>query len=70
MSEYLSVHPNPFKDFIQINTSKDFFITDILGNLIYSGSQKTINTGEWESGIYFIHLNDYFQSSIKVVKVK
>ena len=69
INDYALCQPNPFNNFINVNTNKDIFITDILGNLIYSGIQQTINTTKWKSGIYFIHLKENPDTIFKLVKV-
>ena len=40
-----------------------------MGRLIFSGNDKNrINTSDWNSGMYFIHLNNNIKA-VKIIKI-
>jgi OOP family OmpA-OmpF porin len=74
-----SVFPNPSHDFVTVhstsNSSVNYFIREISGRLISSGTlspgsrETTISISDLASGIYFIELSDDQSSStIKIVR--
>ena len=61
-------YPNPFNEKLIIKTSFNFSIKDILGKLVLRDRKNTIiNTQNWKSGTYFIHLED--NSVHKIIKL-
>lgn len=79
----LTAAPNPFNDQVEIGAdhlNKDFptllSVRDILGKEVFSISyaerktlKETIDLSEFDSGVYFIHVNNDLQKSvIRVVK--
>ena len=68
--EQIKVYPNPFSDVIKWNGFKAVEVRDILGKLMYiSENTNHISTSTWETGIYFLSLNDKIQT-IKVIKIQ
>ena len=58
-NNFISIHPNPSKDFIYINHTDDKVIEQVsvhnrLGQLVLTSQQKTIDTSQLTAGIYFI----------------
>ena len=67
--EQIKVYPNPFSDVIKWNSFEGIEVRDILGKLMYtSENTNRISTSTWQTGIYFLHLNDKNQT-IKVIKI-
>jgi len=67
--ELVKIYPNPFKEFILLETQQEVEVRDVLGKLIFSSTgTKVILTSDWDSGIYFIHLKDKNQTS-KLIKI-
>ncbi len=65
----LLVFPNPFSDFLHLDSPENIEVRNILGNLIYSSeSSSLIHTYNWNSGVYFIYLKNKNQT-IKIVKI-
>lgn len=71
-AEDLKIYPNPFKDFINLETTESYTykITDVLGNLVEQNTSKNTNIGaHLSSGIYVLELNvgtqKYFKKIIK-----
>ncbi len=61
--------PNPFKDILKVS-KKDYYITNALGQKIYSSKfETTINTSSWHEGLYFLHFYN-LQSTVKLIKIK
>ena len=61
-------YPNPFNEKLIIKTSFNFSVKDILGKLVLRNKKNTIiNTQNWKSGTYFIHLED--NSVHKIIKL-
>lgn len=60
-----SIYPNPSKDVLNIklalnNKSLKIEVFDILGKLVYhtnSTNNKSINTSNWNSGLYFVKIS-------------
>jgi hypothetical protein len=68
--EKVKIYPNPFKDFLLLNSKQQVEVRDILGQLIFSAeSTNRISTSNWGSGIYFISLKDKKQT-LKVIKIQ
>ena len=66
----ISVYPNPFDDFIILDTDFNYSVIDIYGRLILdSVNKKKINTSKWSPGIYFIHLNNKMNQVVKIIKI-
>ena len=62
----LTVFPNPFIDFMNVNSDSYFIITDILGRIMYSfNGISFINTSSWKPGLYFVNSG---RESFKVIK--
>ena len=62
----LTVFPNPFLDFMNVNSDSYFIITDILGRIMYSfNGVSFINTSSWKPGLYFVNSG---RESFKVIK--
>ena len=67
--DILDVYPNPFYSTININSHYSYSIRDVMGRLIFSGNDKNrINTSDWNSGMYFIHLNNNIMA-VKIIKI-
>ncbi|GGD70742.1 hypothetical protein GCM10011514_38540 [Emticicia aquatilis] len=64
------VYPNPVGNILFIKSDYDISIHDSRGNLHQTilSSQKTINTSNWPSGIYFITENGGIRRTVKIVK--
>ena len=63
--------PNPFSNFIKIEKEKHWYITNTIGQIIYtSNKSSTINTSLWKSGVYFLHFTNSIHKSVKLLKVK
>tara|TARA_B100000900_G_scaffold154022_1_gene130817 strand:- start:2794 stop:5037 length:2244 start_codon:yes stop_codon:yes gene_type:complete len=61
-------YPNPFNEKLIVKTSSNFSIKDILGKQVLRNKKNTIiNTQNWKSGTYFIHLED--NSVHKIIKL-
>lgn len=61
-------YPNPFNEKLIVKTSFNFSVKDILGKLVLRNRENTIiNTQNWKSGTYFIHLED--NSVHKIIKL-
>ena len=61
-------YPNPFNEKLIVKTSFNFSVKDILGKLVLRNKKNTIiNTQNWKSGTYFIHLED--NSVHKIIKL-
>ena len=61
-------YPNPFNEKLIVKTSSNFSVKDILGKLVLRNKKNTIiNTQNWKSGTYFIHLED--NSVHKIIKL-
>ena len=61
-------YPNPFNEKLIVKTSFNFSVKDILGKLVLKNKKNTIiNTQNWKSGTYFIHLED--NSVHKIIKL-
>ena len=61
-------YPNPFNEKLIVKTSSNFSVKDILGKLVLRNRKNTIiNTQNWKSGTYFIHLED--NSVHKIIKL-
>ena len=66
----ISVYPNPFDDFIILDTDFNYSVIDIYGRLILdSVNKRKINTSKWSPGIYFIHLNNKMNQVVKIIKI-
>ena len=69
ISELVMIYPNPFTDVLYLVAEENIEVRDILGKLIYySEGTHRVQTSDWESGIYFIHLKNKKQT-FKVVKI-
>ena len=63
------IYPNPFIDVLYLVAEENIEVRDILGKLIYSSEgTHRVQTSDWESGIYFIHLKNKKQT-YKVIKI-
>ena len=72
----LTVYPNPFQNYFIILISSDdntfiLNVTDILGKTILNSkitenNEQIINSGEWNKGIYLIHV--YYGEKMEAVK--
>ena len=69
LREFVKVYPNPFTHSLFIQTDYNYFIKDISGRLVLDSNKKQINTSNWDSGVYFIHLEDQNRSVIKILKI-
>jgi hypothetical protein len=72
LNDGLKVYPNPFKEFINLDTPEAFTykITDVLGNTVEQSTSKNTNIGaHLSSGIYVLEINigtqKYFKKIIK-----
>ncbi|MEE2931055.1 MAG: CotH kinase family protein [Bacteroidota bacterium] len=64
------VFPNPFSERLYIE-GNNITITDVVGRTVYHSkkyNRSPINTSKWNSGIYFVNLNN--TSSTKLIKIK
>ncbi len=68
-NEEVSIFPNPFNNFLNINFDGSYYVFDVVGRKVLLSDKKFLNTSSWQPGIYFIHLNGNYQKSIKAVKV-
>jgi len=78
--DLVSVYPNPVKDFITINTSKQSFnsknrirIYDVVGKMVLeeqtNSNIEKVNISSFSSGVYYVEvLNDNFMSTHKIIK--
>ena len=68
----INVYPNPFTNKLNIFYDNRIKITDILGRTILSlnATNETINTSNWNTGVYFINLIDSSKKRIKLIKIK
>tara|TARA_B100001250_G_scaffold195780_1_gene168184 strand:- start:314 stop:2560 length:2247 start_codon:yes stop_codon:yes gene_type:complete len=70
LMEEVIIYPNPFSDILHLETKEKLEVRDILGKLLYSSEgMNSIQTADWESGIYFISLKDKKQI-LKAIKIK
>lgn len=67
IANQLNIYPNPFSSethltFFEEQNNSVIIITNILGEevkkIIFSGKQLTLEKGELEKGMYFVHLSD------------
>ena len=67
----IKIYPNPFQDFIIIESSVDFHITNAIGQTIYISKNNNahINTKEWENGLYILHSPE-LNNTVKLIKMK
>ena len=64
------VYPNPFSDFLNIENINDFYITNAIGQKIYSSNNiSQLDTKEWKEGLYILH-SPNLNNSIKIVKMR
>lgn len=59
------VYPNPFIDYLSNDTKENIQISSILGDILYSGSAKYINTKDYSIGIYLITIDSKTELFIK-----
>jgi hypothetical protein len=69
----ISVYPNPVKDLLTIKTNCENCIIKVysaIGQLVYNGNEKQINTSNWAKGAYEVVIinNDGSLFNTKVVK--
>ena len=70
VEETFSVFPNPFDEFIKIDTDNNFYITNALGQKIYqSQSNSIVNTKDWKDGLYILHSKES-NYSFKLIKMR
>lgn len=75
-NELLSIHPNPFGDYIVLGKAEgisEVEIISMLGKQVFYSSHPDarINTSQWESGVYVLHIkktNGKMSSAIIVKK--
>lgn len=80
MSSQINVYPNPANGLLNITINgiqaeADFYLTDILGQVVYSDKQKMVNEGFREtinieslpSGVYFLDIESNGQRVVKKV---
>tara|TARA_B100000902_G_scaffold208105_2_gene198113 strand:+ start:12966 stop:15215 length:2250 start_codon:yes stop_codon:yes gene_type:complete len=68
--DFLDVYPNPFINEIFIYSNSPYFITDVTGKIVLENNNLDIlNTSDWNSGVYFIHLNNNTRQVIKIIKI-
>ena len=67
----IKIYPNPFQDFIIIESLEDFYITNAIGQTIYISNNNNahINTIEWENGLYILHSPE-LNNTVKLIKMK
>ena len=64
------VYPNPFSDFLNIENINNFYITNAIGQKIYSSNNiSQLDTKEWKEGLYILH-SPNLNNSIKIVKMR
>jgi len=64
------VYPNPFSDFLNVENINDFYITNAIGQKIYSSNNiSQLDTKEWKEGLYILH-SPNLNNSIKIVKMR
>ena len=64
------VYPNPFSDFLNIENINDFYITNAIGQKIYSSNNiSQLDTKEWKEGLYILH-SPNLNNSVKIVKMR
>ena len=64
------VYPNPFSDFLNIENINNFYITNAIGQKIYSSNNiSQLDTKEWNEGLYILH-SPNLNNSIKIVKMR
>ena len=66
----ISVYPNPTNSVINVqvagnNSAGDIQVTDILGNVLISTKEKSINVSSLSNGVYFVRLGGNTQKFIK-----
>ena len=70
VEETFSVFPNPFDEFIKIETDNNFYITNALGQKIYQSQiNSVVNTKDWKDGLYILHSQES-NYSIKLIKMR
>ena len=70
IEETFSVFPNPFDEFIKIDTDNNFYITNALGQKIYqSQTNPIVSTKDWKDGLYILHSQES-NYSIKLIKMR
>ena len=70
IEETFSVFPNPFDEFIKIETDNNFYITNALGQKIYQSQiNSVVNTKDWKDGLYILHSQES-NYSIKLIKMR
>ena len=70
IEETFSVFPNPFDEFIKIDTDNNFYITNALGQNIYqSQTNSIVNTKDWKDDLYILHSKES-NYSIKLIKMR
>ena len=63
------IYPNPFTDILYLNKNKKLLVRDILGRIVFrSESTNHIQTSDWDSGVYFVNLQEN-NSIIKIIKI-
>jgi len=67
----IKIYPNPFQDFIIIESLEDFYITNAIGQAIYISNNNNahLNTKEWENGLYILHSPE-LNNTLKLIKMK
>ncbi|NVK64936.1 MAG: T9SS type A sorting domain-containing protein [Flavobacteriales bacterium] len=74
IQEQINVYPNPTSTIVNVELKGAFStsMTDAKGRVVFEGSGidvMNINTESFESGVYFLQIqNDEFQATIRVVK--
>ena len=70
IEETFSVFPNPFDEFIKIETDNNFYITNALGQKIYQSQiNSVVNTKDWKDGLYILHSKES-NYIIKLIKMR
>ena len=71
----VSIYPNPAEDLFHIHSERGAFsisITDIQGRIVYNGTAQndiTIDTNNWQSGIYQVLITDKTSGQKSIEKV-
>jgi hypothetical protein len=68
----VAIYPNPFDDYISLESKGynqiNYEVYDINGRLLVYGNDSKINTGQFASGTYFLHII-FDDTKISITKI-